>query len=63
MLHLGAHLTGLDVGVLLERPTSAHSAEGRVFWTAVEAELAARRTGATRPTVPELVARAAARGH
>jgi hypothetical protein len=59
MLYLAAHLTGLHVRELMERPTGAHTGEGRVFWAAVDAELAARRTGATRPTVPELVARAA----
>lgn len=57
MLHMAAYLTGLHVLRLVERPTTASTAEGRVFWTAVEAEMAVRRTGATRPTVPELLRR------
>lgn len=61
MLNLASHLTSRNVKLFLERPTDAHSMEGRVFWLAVEAELAARQTGATRPTVPEILKRAAAR--
>jgi transcriptional regulator with XRE-family HTH domain len=60
MLYLAAHLTGLHVRELLERPTGAHTAEGRVFWMAVEAELAARQRRGLRLTVAEVIARATA---
>lgn len=60
MLYLAAHLTGGNAKLFLERPTDAHNMEGRVFWMAVEAEIAARRTGARRLTVPEILKRAAA---
>lgn len=61
MLYLAAHLTGTNPALFLTRPRDGHSMEGRVFWMAVEAELAARRTRANRPTVPEILKRAAAR--
>lgn len=44
ILHLAAHLTGINVKAFLLRPTDVNDAEGRVFWMSVEAELGARQT-------------------
>ena len=61
MLHLAAHLLSTTPALLLERPRDTLSMAGRVFWIAVAAEIAARTTSAIRPTVPEILARAAVR--
>jgi hypothetical protein len=60
MLHTAAHLLATSVARLLQRPEDAHTEAGRVFWTAVEAEVAARQHRGARLTVPEVLARVAA---
>lgn len=60
MLHTAAHLLATSAARLLQRPADAHSESGRVFWIAVEAELAARQTRGLRLTVAEVLARATA---
>lgn len=46
---------------MLRRSDDVHSDEGRVFWMAVAAELAAVTAGAVRPTVRDVLAAAVRR--